>query len=55
MKWNTQAVNITTNIGDKVDFTLPALSETNFVTWDCHVDESIKGRYYIILGQYLLT
>ena len=44
-----------TNIKVKVDFTLPTLSATNVVTWIYHVDESSKGRYDMILGQYLLT
>ena len=25
------------------------------MTWKCHVDDSTKGRYDMILGQYLLT
>ena len=37
MQWNTQAGNITNNLKVKVDFTLPALSATNFVTWNFHV------------------
>ena len=28
---------------------------TKTVTSNCHVDESAKGRYYIILGKDLLT
>ena len=36
MQWNTQARNITTDI--KLDFTLPALSATNIVMWNCHVN-----------------
>ena len=35
--------------------TLPALSAKNVMTWDFHVDESSKGRYYMILGRDLLT
>ena len=53
MQWNTQAGNITTNLKVKVDFTLPALSATNAVTWNCHVDDSAKGRYDIILGRHI--
>ena len=37
-----------------MDFNLNALSATNDVAWKCHVDESAKGRYDIILGKYLL-
>ena len=55
MQWHTQARNITTNYKVKVYFTLPALSATNSVTWKFHMDDSAKGRYYMILGQYLLT
>ena len=53
MQWNIQAVNITTNLKIKEGFTLPALSATNAVTWKFRVDDSAKGRYYMILGQYL--
>ena len=54
MKWHMQAGNINTNLKVKVDFTLPALSAINFVTWNCHVDDTAKGRYNTTLGQYLL-
>ena len=55
MQWQTQAGNITTNFKVKVDFTLHAFSATNVVTWQCHVDDSAKGGYFMILGRYLLT
>ena len=55
MQWQTQAGNITTNIKVNVDFTLPALSVNNVVRWNCHVDDSAKGRHDIILGRDLLT
>ena len=55
MKCHTKVGYITTNIKVKADFTLPILSATNFVTWKCHVDDSAKVRYDMILGQYLLT
>ena len=42
MQWHTQAVNISTDLKVKVDFTLPALSTTNVVTWICRVDDSAK-------------
>ena len=55
MQWHTQAVNITTNIKIKLDFSLPELSVTNIVTWYCHVYYSSKDRYDIILGYDILT
>ena len=55
MKWKKQAGNITTNLKVKIDFTLTTLSATDVVAWRCHMDESAKGRYYMIFGQYLLT
>ena len=55
MQCHTQSGNITTNIKVKLDFTLPTLSATNVVTWKCHVDDSSKGRYDMILGRDLLT
>ena len=55
MQWHTQAGNVTTNLKGKIYLNLPALSATNVVTWKFYVDESSKGRYNIILGQYLLT
>ena len=54
MQCHTQAVNITTNLKVKVDFTLPAHSATNDVTCKFHVDGSDKGRYDMILGRDLL-
>ena len=54
MQCHTQAENITTNIKLNVYFTLPELIKMNVVTWKCHVDESAKGRYDIILGQDVL-
>ena len=55
VQWHMQAGNITPNLKVKVYFTLLVLSATNVVTWKYNVDESAKGRYDIILGQYLLT
>ena len=55
IQWQTQDGNITTNFKVRVDFTLPTLSATNVVTWKCHVYDSSKGSYEIILGRYLLT
>ena len=55
MQCNTQARNIKTNLKVKVDFTLPALRVKNVVTWYCHMDDSSKGRYNMILERDLLT
>ena len=55
MQWHIKVGNITTNLKVKVDFTLPTVSATNVVTWKCHMDDSAKGRYDMILGRYLLT
>ena len=55
MQWNTQAVNITTNLEVKIYFTLPALSATNTVTWNCRVNDSAKGGYDMILGRDIIT
>ena len=53
MQWHTQANNSTTNVKIKVYLTLPELSAMNVVTWKCHVDDSTKGRYFMILGRDL--
>ena len=55
MKWQTQARNVTTTFKVKVYFTLPELSDKNVVMWKCHVDDSTKVRYDMILGRDLLT
>ena len=55
MKWQTQAINITTNFEVKVDFTLPTLITMNVVTWKFHVYESARGRYDILLGRDIFT
>ena len=38
-----------------MDFTLPEPSVMKIVTCNCHVDDSTKGRYDMILGRYILT
>ena len=53
MQWHTQTGDIANNIKVKVDFTLPALIAINAVTCNFHADESAKGGYDMILGQYL--
>ena len=54
MQWPTQAGSNTTNLKVKIDFILPELSVKKIVTWNCHVDDSSKSRYYMNLGRYLL-
>ena len=55
MKWHMQAVNITTNLKVKIDFTLPGFSAKIILIENCHVYESAKGSYDRILGRDLLT
>ena len=50
-----QAGDINTYLKVEVDFTLPELSVMSVVIWKCHVDDSAKGRYDMILGRDLLT
>ena len=38
-----------------MDLTLPALSAVNFVTWKCHMDDSTRGMYDMILGRDIWT
>ena len=55
MLWHTQTGNIINSLKVKLDFTLPTLGTTNVITWECHMDDSAKGRYDMILGQDILT
>ena len=55
VQWNTQVRNITANIKVEIYFTLSTLNANNFVTWNCHVDDSAKGMYNMILGRDTLT
>ena len=50
MQWHTQVGNTITNMRVKIYFTLPELSETIIVAWNCHLNNSNKGRYDIVLG-----
>ena len=49
-----QAVNITTNMKLKIDFTLLEFSATKTVKWNFHVGELALGRYIMILFGDLL-
>ena len=53
--WETQAGKFNTSKKVNVYFCLPEFSSTKIVTWKCHIDESTKGRYDMILGRDLLT
>ena len=53
MQCHTQAGKITTNLKVEIDFTLPELSATKIGTWTCHLDDSAKSRYDMILGRYI--
>ena len=55
MQWHTQAGNINTYLKVKTYFTLPKLSAMKIVMWNCHVDDSDKVRYDMILGRDSLT
>ena len=55
MQWDTQAVNINTNLKVKIYFTLPERSAMKIMMWDCHVDDSTNDRYGMILGIDTLT
>ena len=55
MQWHTHAGKITINITVKMDFILPELSATKIVMCNCHVDDSAKSRYDMILCINLLT
>ena len=55
MQCHTQAGNITTNLKVKLYFTLPELITAKIVMWNCHVDDSAKGRNDMILGRDILT
>ena len=50
LQCHTQSGNVTTNHKVKVHFALPTLSATNFVMCKCHVDDSSKCRYNMIIG-----
>ena len=55
IQWHTQASSITTKLKVKIDFTLPELSAKTIMTWNCRVNDSVKGTYDMILGRYILT
>ena len=54
MQCHTQSGNITNHLKVEVDFTLHEISAMGIMMWRFHVDESSKGRYYMILGWDIL-
>ena len=54
MQWHTQAGSITTNQNVKLDITLTEIRAMQIVTCSCHMDDSSKGRYDMILGRDIL-
>ena len=54
MQCHMQSGNITTNLKFKIEFSLPDLSATRILTWNFHVDDSAKVRYYVVLGRDIL-
>ena len=55
VQWKIQAVDPITNLKVKIYFTLPEFSLTKVVTWEFHVYNSYKIRYYVIFARYILT
>ena len=55
MQLHIQVGNITTNLKVRIYFTLPELSAAKIVMWNCHVGDSSKVMYGVILGLDLLT
>ena len=53
--WENQYGKFTTSKKVKVYFCLPQFSATKIVTRKCHIYESTKGRYDMILCRDLLT
>ena len=54
VQWHTQAGIITTNLKVMIEFFLHKLSAKKIMTWNCHVDNSAKGRFDMILGRDIL-
>ena len=50
MQWHTQAGSINTNLKVNIYLNLPETSATAIMTWNFHVDDLGKDRYYMILG-----
>ena len=46
-----QVNNLTTNTNVKIDFTSPDFGMTKIITWECHMDDSTKSGYDMILGR----
>ena len=55
VQWHIQAGRITTSIKVEIDFTSTKLSVKKIATLNCHVIDSAKGEYDMILGRDILT
>ena len=53
-EWITQAGKFTAKSMANIYFNLTEFNATKIVTWKCHVDESTKGQYDVIIGRDLL-
>ena len=53
--WETQGGNFKTSKKVAIDFCLLEFSETNIVTWRCHVDEYANDIYDMTLDRDLIT
>ena len=53
--WETQAGKFTNSNKVNIYFCLTEFSATKKVTCKCHMEESNKGRYDMILGRDLVT
>ena len=47
--------NFTKTFMVKVEFSLPVLSATKIVTWKCHMDDSLSGRYDMVIGRHIFS
>ena len=51
---HTQLGNIITNTKVKIYLILPEFSAAKIVNQECHIDDSVKGIYDMILVKYIL-
>ena len=51
----TQYGKLTTSKKMSIFFFLLEFSATKIISFKCHIDNCVTGRYVMILGRYLLT